>query len=184
LRGTGWVCSRAHAGVAVVDNALRIDVGRAHLVDAAGVVRRVGHHEHPDSTTGAAGGKLPPQRPRHRRGVLEHLVGELQRHENDPKNQRSANKPSTNPERDESTRNGLGQDYLERDPGVDAGAEELSGPGNLVPGSDVGFHGRGFGTLPARRRRRRSGAAGKERDGWLPRVLGGGAAAAAVVVTN
>ena len=132
-----------------MDNALRIDVGRAHLVDAAGVVRRVGHHEHPDSTTGAAGGKLPPQRPRHRRGVFEHLVGELRRHENKPKHQRSANKPSTNPERDESTRNGLGQDYLERDPGVGAGAEELSGPGNLVPGSDVGFHGRGFGTLPA-----------------------------------
>lgn len=132
-----------------MDDALRIDVGRAHLVNAAGVVGRVGHHEHPDPTTGAAGGKLPPQRPRHRRGVLEHLVRELRHHENEPKNQRSANEQSTNPERDESTRNGLGQDYLERDPGVGAVAEELNGPGDLVPGSDVGFHGRGFGRLPA-----------------------------------
>ena len=41
------------------------------------------------------------------------------------------------------------QDYLEGDPGVGAVAEELSGPGDLVPGSDVGFHGRGFGRLPA-----------------------------------
>jgi hypothetical protein len=75
LEEGGQGCSRAHAGVAVVDDALGVNVGRAHLVDAAGVVRRVGHHEHPDPA--AAGGELPPQRPRHRRGVLEHLVGEL-----------------------------------------------------------------------------------------------------------
>lgn len=43
--GGGEEVSRAHAGVAVVDDALGIDVGRAHLVDAARVVRRVGHHE-------------------------------------------------------------------------------------------------------------------------------------------
>lgn len=79
-----------------MDDALRIDVGRAHLVDAAGVVRRVGHHEHPDPTTGPAGGKLPPQRPRHRRGVLEHLVGELRRHENEQKNQESEIQRETN----------------------------------------------------------------------------------------
>lgn len=92
-----------------MDDALRIDVGRAHLVDAAGVVRRVGHHEHPDPATGAAGGKLPPQRPRHRRGVLEHLVGKLRRHKSELKNQRNSNKRSTNPERDEQNRNGLGR---------------------------------------------------------------------------
>lgn len=81
-------CSRAHAGVAVVDDALRVDVGRTHLVDAAGVVRRVGHHEQSDPADAAGGGgsELPPQRPCHRRSVLEHLIGEL----TEPMNQTGA----------------------------------------------------------------------------------------------
>jgi hypothetical protein len=45
-------------------------------------------------------------------------------------------------------------DYLKGDPGVGARAEELRGTGDLVPGADVGLHGRRvFG---------RSRAAGRE----------------------
>ena len=55
-----------------MDDALCVDGGRPHLIDAARVVGGVGHHEQ----LGAAA-ELPPQRPRHRRRVLEQLVREL-----------------------------------------------------------------------------------------------------------
>lgn len=96
--------------MAVVDDALRIDVGRAHLVHAAGVVRRVGHHEHPNPTVGAAGGKLPPQRPRHRSSILQHLVGELRRNENEVKEEHQQTADvSRESAGDESNMNGLGR---------------------------------------------------------------------------
>lgn len=65
-----------------MDDALGVDVGRPHLIDAARVVRGVGHHEQ----LGPAA-ELRPQRPRHRRRVLEQLVRELKRHETETSNQ-------------------------------------------------------------------------------------------------
>lgn len=59
--------------MAVVDDALSVDVGRPHLVDTARVVRGVCHHVQ----LGPAA-ELPPQSPRHRRRVLEQLVRELE----------------------------------------------------------------------------------------------------------
>lgn len=58
----------------------------------------------------------------------------------------------------------IGLDYLEIDPGVGTGAEELGGPGNLVPGADVILHGRiPGGWEVARRRKGREGrATGKD----------------------
>lgn len=64
--------SRAHAGMAVMNNAFSINVGSPNLVDAAATISRVRHHIQPHTFS-----KLMPQRPRHSHGVLEKLIRKL-----------------------------------------------------------------------------------------------------------